>query len=117
MKERFEGSMSNLENTKKCQPIKLRDIHSLESYLVFVSKILHTSYIEVNEEGTEAAAATFDVRPPGCSQNLPPPPASFVADHPFIFMIREEIYGIMFFTGVVLNPLFWLIDICLCEGA
>ncbi|XP_030970442.1 serpin-ZXA-like [Quercus lobata] len=79
-------------------------IDSLESDKVFLSTILHQSFIEVNEEGTEATALTFAPALPGYSPYQPPPP-SFVADHPFIFTIREEISGVVFFVGVVLNPL------------
>uniref|UniRef100_A0A2N9IX99 Serpin domain-containing protein n=1 Tax=Fagus sylvatica TaxID=28930 RepID=A0A2N9IX99_FAGSY len=81
-------------------------IDSLQSNLLSVSKILHTSCIEVNEEGTEAVAVTLISGGMGCSLESPPPPPSFVADHPFMFMIREEVSGIVFFTGTVLNPFF-----------
>ncbi|KAK4426276.1 Serpin-ZXA [Sesamum alatum] len=67
-----------------------------------VSKIFHKSFIEVNEEGTEAAAstaATFVL----FSATFPT--ASFLADHPFMFMVREETSKVVFFTGAVLNPL------------
>ncbi|XP_060672803.1 serpin-Z10-like [Ziziphus jujuba] len=69
---------------------------------LYVSDILHKSYIEVNEEGTEAAASTA-VRGPRSRASIPS--QSFVADHPFLFMIREETLGIIFFVGAVLNPL------------
>ncbi|XP_062106366.1 serpin-ZX-like [Humulus lupulus] len=68
---------------------------------IFVSKVFHKSCIEVNEEGTEAATSTavmFELQ----RQRVYP---SFVADHPFLFMIREETHGIVFFFGAVLNPL------------
>ena len=81
-----------------------RMVDSLERDKVFLSTILHQSFIEVNEEGTEATALTFAPALPGYSPYQPPPP-SFVADHPFIFTIREEISGVVFFVGVVLNPL------------
>ncbi|XP_015880682.3 serpin-Z2B [Ziziphus jujuba] len=69
---------------------------------LYVSDIFHKSRIEVNEEGTEAAAstaATFLLR----YGRIPTP--GFVADHPFLFMIREESQGMVFFVGAVLNPL------------
>ena len=81
-------------------------VDSLESEKVFVSKILHGSFIEVNEEGTEAMSFTIFDLPATCSRYEPPPLPSFVADHPFIFMIREEISGVVFFVGVILNPLY-----------
>ena len=68
---------------------------------LFVSYIFHKAYIEVNEEGTEAAASTAVIFEMQHSRYYP----SFVADHPFLFMIREETHGIVFFVGAVLNPL------------
>ncbi|KAL5550816.1 hypothetical protein UlMin_000992 [Ulmus minor] len=74
--------------------------------LLFISAVHHKACIEVNEEGTEAAADTevdFDF---GFSLYDPPPPTeSFVADHPFLFMIREDQKGLVIFTGALLNPL------------
>ncbi|KAM1272325.1 hypothetical protein ACFX2J_033026 [Malus domestica] len=64
--------------------------------------MLHKSCIEVNEEGTEAAAITGILA--GSSLN-PPDKIDFVADHPFMFVIREEITGTVLFIGQVLNPL------------
>ncbi|WOG93214.1 hypothetical protein DCAR_0312495 [Daucus carota subsp. sativus] len=77
-------------------------VQSLQGEKVCVSSIFHKAYIEVNEEGTEAAASTA-VRFRRCCGRVKPP--GFVADHPFMFMIREETSRIVFFTGAVLNPL------------
>ncbi|XP_042502400.1 serpin-ZX-like isoform X2 [Macadamia integrifolia] len=71
---------------------------------LFVSSIFHKSFIEVNEEGTEAAAAsaavmTFEF------MRLPINVIDFVADHPFMYLIREEMTGVVLFIGHVLNPL------------
>nr|XP_048327671.1 serpin-ZXA-like [Ziziphus jujuba var. spinosa] len=67
-------------------------------------------YIKVNEEGTEAAASTAvraaastAVRFKTLRAIIPTP--SFVADHPFLFMIREETHGMVLFLGAVFNPL------------
>ncbi|KAF2299258.1 hypothetical protein GH714_031141 [Hevea brasiliensis] len=70
--------------------------------LLVLSKIFHESCIEVNEGGTEAAASTAPEFRWLCARLNPP---SFVADHPFMFMIKEEKSGIVFFIGAVLNPL------------
>ncbi|KAA8530477.1 hypothetical protein F0562_005186 [Nyssa sinensis] len=67
-----------------------------------LSKIIHKSYIEVNEDGTEAAASNALITR-FYSGRYPTP--SFVADHPFMFMIKEETSQIVFFIGAVLNPL------------
>ncbi|KAH7516729.1 serpin-ZXA [Ziziphus jujuba] len=71
---------------------------------IFIKSMLQKSFIEVNEEGTEAAAVTAVF---GCFGSSPcsPPRVEFVADHPFMFMIREEVSGAVIFTGAVLNPL------------
>ncbi|XP_058781210.1 serpin-ZX-like [Vicia villosa] len=71
---------------------------------LYVSSMYHKSFIEVNEEGTEAAAATITVLRGGGGWNSPPPPIDFVADHPFMFLIRENCYGTILFIGQVLNP-------------
>lgn len=67
-----------------------------------MSEIYHKSYIEVNEEGTEAAASTAPRLFRKCAR-VPPP--EFVADHPFMFMICEDVSMTVFFCRAVLNPL------------
>ncbi|XP_026377311.1 uncharacterized protein LOC113271631 [Papaver somniferum] len=61
-------------------------------------------FVEVNEKGTEAAASTAFVRPVN-GKSLPhSAPVGFVADHPFMFIIREEESGAVLFMEDVLNP-------------
>ncbi|PNY12867.1 serpin-ZX-like protein [Trifolium pratense] len=74
---------------------------------LYVSEIYHKSFIEVNEKGTKAAAATSATMRCGCARitEPPPPPVDFVADHPFLFLIREDSSGTVLFIGQVLNPL------------
>lgn len=67
-----------------------------------VSSIFHKSFVEVNEEGTEAAAASAVVVN---QRSLPLGPLDFVADHPFVFLIREDLTGVILFVGHVLKPL------------
>ncbi|KAL5558180.1 hypothetical protein UlMin_034391 [Ulmus minor] len=70
---------------------------------LYVSSIFHKSFIEVNEEGTEAAAASAGViklRGLAVSEKI-----DFVADHPFLFLIREDMTGMVLFSGHVVNPL------------
>ncbi|KAG8366108.1 hypothetical protein BUALT_Bualt17G0041600 [Buddleja alternifolia] len=70
---------------------------------LYVSSIFHKSFIEVNEEGTEAAAVSgLFLR--GCSRRIEKK-LDFVADHPFLFVIREDTTGVVLFVGQVLNPL------------
>ncbi|AES73228.2 serpin-like protein [Medicago truncatula] len=78
-------------------------VNSAVSQNLYVSKIFHKSFIEVNEEGTKAAAATAGLL---CGSSLSlPTDINFVADHPFLFIIREDLTGTIVFVGQVLNPL------------
>ncbi|CAM8938461.1 unnamed protein product [Rhodiola kirilowii] len=70
---------------------------------LYVSSIFHKSFIEVNEEGTEAAAATAAVI--SLRSLSVPMITDFVADHPFLFVIRENMTGVVLFIGHILNPL------------
>ncbi|KAM1787368.1 hypothetical protein ACFX11_037767 [Malus domestica] len=71
-----------------------------------ISGILHKSFIEVNEEGTEAAAVTATgIIVEALYPYHPPKTIDFVADHPFLFFLREETTGAVLFIGQVLNPL------------
>ncbi|XP_047056190.1 serpin-Z1-like [Lolium rigidum] len=72
-----------------------------------VSNVYHQSFVEVNEQGTEAAAATmFGCYGAGCSSvvRTPVPVVDFVADHPFMYLIKEELTGVVVFAGQVVNP-------------
>ncbi|KAF0910536.1 hypothetical protein E2562_002979 [Oryza meyeriana var. granulata] len=69
---------------------------------IVVSAVYHESLVEVNEEGTEAAAATAVVMSFGCA--WPVHVVDFVADHPFMFLIKEDISGVVVFAGLVTNP-------------
>ncbi|KAJ3674361.1 hypothetical protein LUZ60_004977 [Juncus effusus] len=67
-----------------------------------VSSVFHKSFVEVNEEGTEAAAASAAVvvlRAIFMEQK-----EEFVADRPFVFVIKEEMTGVVLFVGQVLDP-------------
>ncbi|HUS48181.1 MAG TPA: serpin family protein, partial [Phycisphaerae bacterium] len=68
---------------------------------LFISKVIHQAFVDVNEEGTEAAAATAVVMR---KTNGGAPPTIFRADHPFLFLIRHEKTGAILFMGRVANP-------------
>jgi serpin B len=59
--------------------------------------VIHKAFVKVDEEGTEAAAAT------GVTDILGLPPI-FRADHPFVLLIRENSTGSILFLGRVVNP-------------
>ncbi|KAJ7570445.1 hypothetical protein O6H91_01G120200 [Diphasiastrum complanatum] len=71
--------------------------------MLHVSNVFHKGFIEVNEEGTEAAAATAAAITLYCLVTFTS--EDFVADHPFLFLIREELTGVIIFVGHVTNPL------------
>lgn len=68
-----------------------------------VSGFLHKSFVEVNEEGTEAAVVSV-VTIDYISFRPEPDKVDFVADHPFLFVIREDMSGAVLFMGQVTNP-------------
>lgn len=71
---------------------------------LYVSKIFHKSFIEVDEKGTKASAATAAYVLAPESERINLAPLDFVADHPFLFVIRENTTGVVQFMGQVLNP-------------
>ncbi|GKF01740.1 serpin-ZX, partial [Tanacetum coccineum] len=65
---------------------------------LYVSKVFQKSFIEIDEKGTKAAAVShLDMVMTSRRLPPPPPPASFVVDHPFMFMIREDTSRAIFF--------------------
>ncbi|XP_070261920.1 leukocyte elastase inhibitor-like [Myotis yumanensis] len=70
---------------------------------LFISKIIHKSFVEVNEEGTEAAAAATALIAFGCAL-MPKTVENFVADHPFIFFIRHNPSTNILFLGRLSSP-------------
>ncbi|CAL8311960.1 unnamed protein product [Merluccius merluccius] len=65
-----------------------------------LSKVVHKAFVEVNEEGTEAAAATGIIAVTLCYMI----PTNFVADHPFLFFIRHNPSKSILFAGRYSSP-------------
>src|SRR5437667_172803 len=63
-----------------------------------ITDVMHKAFVDVNEEGTEAAAAT------AVGIGVTSVPASIVVDRPFVFAIRERLSGTILFLGRVMNP-------------
>jgi serpin B len=77
------------------------DFSGMSEETLYISAVIHKAYVDVNEEGTEAAAAT------GIGMKalaLGPPPAVFRADHPFVFLIRDNGSGSILFLGRLIQP-------------
>jgi serpin B len=68
---------------------------------LFVSSVVQKAFIEVNEEGSEAAAATGMVM---MMRSMPARPQQFICDRPFMFAIKDNLTGMVLFTGHVVNP-------------
>jgi serine protease inhibitor len=65
-----------------------------------IADVIHKAYVDVNEEGTEAAAATaVEV-----VTSLPTPTPEFRANHPFVFLIRDARNGSILFLGRLADP-------------
>jgi len=69
----------------------------------WISSAIHKAFIDVNEEGTEAAAATAIVMR-SMAMAREQPPVIFRADHPFLFLIRDNRSGSILFMGRVTDP-------------
>ena len=67
---------------------------------LYVTTMVQKAFVEVNEEGTEASAATsFDVEV--CADEDVP---EFTCDRPFMFLIRDNLTGMILFSGQVTDP-------------
>lgn len=87
MKRAFQGGMadfSGMDGTKT----------------LFITSVIHQGYVDVNEEGTEAAAATGVV----VGRLALTPRKIFRADHPFLFLIRDRKTGLILFLGRLMEP-------------
>ncbi len=75
---------------------------------LFISEVLHQTYLEVKEQGTEAAAATVVIAPTNAmaTSGGPPPPPTIIfrADHPFLFLICDNATGAILFMGRFSSP-------------
>ncbi|MCE9544921.1 MAG: serpin family protein [Planctomycetia bacterium] len=69
---------------------------------LYLQDVVHKAFVDVNEEGTEAAAATGTALAGAALETKPP--AIFRADHPFLYLIRENHTGSILFIGRLTEP-------------
>jgi serpin B len=78
------------------------DFSNMTEAELFISLVLHKAFVAVDEEGTEAAAATAVLM---TRAGVPPEPTvEFRADHPFLFLIQHRETGAILFLGRLADP-------------
>jgi serpin B len=71
---------------------------------LYISRVIHQAMVEVNEEGTEAAAATaavFSKRMAPINRDIP---KNFICDRPFLFIIHDDSHKCILFIGKYATP-------------
>ena len=97
-------SLENLGMTDAFNP-KSADFSGItDPSSLYISNVFHKAYIDVDETGTEAAAATGVVGATSFIAMPITPPIVFNADHPFLFLIRDTQSGSVLFMGQVADP-------------
>merc|ERR1712109_18232 len=100
---------STLELNKPIQNIGITDIFDVSkadlsgmtgNKNLYVSTVIQKAFVEVNEEGAEAAAATAGIM---MMRAMPLNP-QFTCDRPFMFLIRDDLTGMILFSGHVRDP-------------
>lgn len=71
---------------------------------LFISAVLQKTFVEVNEEGTEAAAVTMASAVASAPEPKPPKPFEMIVDRPFMFLIEDAQTQTILFLGVVYEP-------------
>ena len=69
---------------------------------LFIGQVVHKAFVAVDEQGTEAAAATAVIMTAGAA--MPEQPVAVTIDRPFVFLIRDIQTGAILFVGRVVNP-------------
>jgi serpin B len=102
MKDQFEltPAMAALGMTDAFSPSQA-DFSGMTSRRdLYIGAVIHQTFVDVNEEGTEAAGATGV----GMTLTAIPQEREFRADHPFLFMIRDNVSGGILFMGRLADP-------------
>ena len=98
--------MSDAFDRARANFLRINGLRPPHDDALFVSAVFHKAFVEVNEEGTEAAAATAVTmeRMMSVANYNPPPIPVFRADHPFLFAIRDRRSSAILFLGRVTDP-------------
>ena len=80
------------------------DFSAMAEQPLFINKVIQKAYIEVDENGSEAAAATAIGMVAGCAPSFETEPIIFRADHPFAFLLVHDASEQIVFSGVFNQP-------------
>jgi serine protease inhibitor len=92
MSQVFDPALATLEGISDRKPL-------------YLMGVLQRDFVEVNEKGTEAAAATMIACGAALNPAPPPPPFEMIVDHPFVFAISDNFSGAIVFLGAIVDPL------------
>ncbi len=77
----------------------------ISSEQLYISAVVQKTFVEVKEEGTEAAAVTGIAMPEAAGIEVPPPKRfQMIVDRPFLFLIEDNQSGTILFMGVIYEP-------------
>jgi serpin B len=79
------------------------DFSAIADGHLFISAVRQRAFVEVNEEGTEAAAVTGMPQTRGIHRD-PPKPFEMIVDRPFLFLIEDQVTEMILLKGVVYEP-------------
>jgi serpin B len=86
-------------------PSGTADFSGISSRPLYISAVRQRTFVEVNEEGTEAAAVTGMAVAASGPEFNPPPPFQMIVDRPFLFLIADEQTGTILFMGLIFEPM------------
>jgi serine protease inhibitor len=92
MSEVFDPARATLEGISERKPL-------------YLMGVMQKDFVEVNEEGTEAAAVTHLVLGAPLNPPPPPPPFEMIVNRPFVFAICDDFSGVVVFLAAVVDPL------------
>jgi len=86
-------------------PLGAADFSGISSRSLYISAVRQRAFVNVGEEGTEAAAVTGMAVPEAAGpEPIPPPPFKMIMDRPFLFLIEDEQTGTILFMGIIFEP-------------
>ena len=102
---KLEQTLKTLGMNVAFNPFGAADFSGMSSRPLYISAVRQQTFVEVNEEGTEAAAVTgMPVPEASGPEPPPPPPFQMIVDRPFLFLIADEQTGTILFMGIIFEP-------------